>query len=155
MQTKFSQCAKSRILYDKANSKHHRSFHLYWSAPHCRYPAEDFYNQVSYLLAYFVMNRQTDIVAAVERLSHFYMHESCGQCTPCREGTGWMYRIIKDLANGKGKKSDVDITYFKISGGKRIFKMSPLHHHFELLGVDEGKITFCLVFCVRILSVFC
>lgn len=56
-----------------------------------------------------VMNKQTDIVAAVERLSHFYMHESCGQCTPCREGTGWMYRIIKDLANGKGKKSDVDM----------------------------------------------
>jgi NADH-quinone oxidoreductase subunit F len=44
--------------------------------------------------AVIVMDKSTDIVAAIARLSHFYMHESCGQCTPCREGTGWMYRVL-------------------------------------------------------------
>ncbi|ABD46515.1 NADH-quinone oxidoreductase subunit NuoF [Neorickettsia sennetsu] len=55
-----------------------------------------------------VMNKETDIIRAIERLSHFYMHESCGQCTPCREGTGWLWSIMKQLSEGKGKKSDVD-----------------------------------------------
>jgi NADH-quinone oxidoreductase subunit F len=55
-----------------------------------------------------VMNKDTDIIQAIERLSHFYMHESCGQCTPCREGTGWMWRIMKKLVAGDGKKSDID-----------------------------------------------
>ena len=44
--------------------------------------------------AVIVMNKSTDIVEAIARLSHFYKHESCGQCTPCREGTGWMLSLI-------------------------------------------------------------
>jgi NADH:ubiquinone oxidoreductase subunit F (NADH-binding) len=43
------------------------------------------------------MNKQTDIVKAIARLSAFYEHESCGQCTPCREGTGWMRKIMDRL----------------------------------------------------------
>lgn len=58
-----------------------------------------------------VMNRQTDIIQAIERISHFYMHESCGQCSPCREGTGWMWRIMKKLVAGTGKKSDIDMLF--------------------------------------------
>ena len=56
-----------------------------------------------------VMDKSTDIVAAVARLSHFYKHESCGQCTPCREGTGWMWRILERLAQGKGRIEDIDL----------------------------------------------
>ena len=47
--------------------------------------------------AVIVMNKSTDIVEAITRLSHFYKHESCGQCTPCREGTGWMFRIMEKM----------------------------------------------------------
>ena len=50
--------------------------------------------------AVIVMDKSTDIVEAIARLSHFYMHESCGQCTPCREGTGWMYRVMTRLVRG-------------------------------------------------------
>jgi len=55
-----------------------------------------------------VMDKSTDIVHAIARLSKFYMHESCGQCTPCREGTGWMWRVMMDIVNGKAQKSDID-----------------------------------------------
>tara|TARA_B100000686_G_scaffold262350_1_gene275680 strand:- start:531 stop:905 length:375 start_codon:yes stop_codon:yes gene_type:complete len=58
--------------------------------------------------AVIVMNKSTDIVEAIARLSHFYQHESCGQCTPCREGTGWMYRIMKKMINGKIHHNDID-----------------------------------------------
>lgn len=61
--------------------------------------------------AVIVMNNTTDVVEAIERLSHFYMHESCGQCTPCREGTSWMWNIMSNLCNGRAKKSDVDKLY--------------------------------------------
>lgn len=61
--------------------------------------------------AVIVMNKSTDIIAAIERLSHFYMHESCGQCTPCREGTGWMWRIMKNLVKGHAVKEDIDKLY--------------------------------------------
>ena len=47
--------------------------------------------------------------AALLRLSHFYMHESCGQCTPCREGTGWLYRMVDRIANGEGRMADIDL----------------------------------------------
>jgi hypothetical protein len=50
--------------------------------------------------AVIVMDKSTDIVEAIARLSHFYMHESCGQCTPCREGTGWMWRTMERLREG-------------------------------------------------------
>lgn len=58
--------------------------------------------------AVIVMDKSTDIVDAITRLSHFYMHESCGQCTPCREGTGWMYRVMKRLVRGEAKVTDID-----------------------------------------------
>ncbi len=55
-----------------------------------------------------VMDKSTDVIEAIERLSHFYMHESCGQCTPCREGTGWMWRIMKRLVKGDAQISEID-----------------------------------------------
>lgn len=58
--------------------------------------------------AVIVMDKSTDVIEAIERLSHFYMHESCGQCTPCREGTGWMWRIMKRLVAGDAKKEEID-----------------------------------------------
>jgi len=58
--------------------------------------------------AVIVMNKQTDIVDAICRLSHFYMHESCGQCTPCREGTGWMYRVMTRLVKGEARIEEID-----------------------------------------------
>jgi len=58
-----------------------------------------------------VMNKSTDIIHAIERLSHFFMHESCGQCTPCREGTGWMWRIVKNMRTGDAKIKDIDKLY--------------------------------------------
>jgi NADH-quinone oxidoreductase subunit F len=56
-----------------------------------------------------VMDTSTDIVAAITRLSHFYMHESCGQCTPCREGTGWMMRVMKRLIDGEATIEEIDM----------------------------------------------
>ena len=58
--------------------------------------------------AVIVMNKSTDIVEAITRLSHFYKHESCGQCTPCREGTGWMFRIMEKMINGNVHHEDID-----------------------------------------------
>lgn len=55
-----------------------------------------------------VMDKSTDVISAIARLSKFYMHESCGQCTPCREGTGWMWRVMKRLVVGNAKKSEID-----------------------------------------------
>ena len=55
-----------------------------------------------------VMDKSTDLVYAIARLSKFYMHESCGQCTPCREGTGWMWRTMMRLVRGEAKKSEID-----------------------------------------------
>ncbi len=59
--------------------------------------------------AVIVMDKSTDIVAAIARLSHFYMHESCGQCTPCREGTGWMWRMMERLARGEAEIEEIDL----------------------------------------------
>ena len=50
--------------------------------------------------AVIVMDKSTDIVKAIARLSEFYKHESCGQCTPCREGTGWMWRVMERMVEG-------------------------------------------------------
>jgi NADH-quinone oxidoreductase subunit F len=58
--------------------------------------------------AVIVMDKSTDVVAAIARLSHFYMHESCGQCTPCREGTGWMYRVMQRMVRGDAELSEID-----------------------------------------------
>ena len=56
-----------------------------------------------------VMDKSTDIIRAIARLSYFYKHESCGQCTPCREGTGWMWRVLERMAKGEAKKSEIDM----------------------------------------------
>lgn len=55
-----------------------------------------------------VMDDQTCMVKALERISRFYFAESCGQCTPCREGSGWMYRVVKRIEEGKGTQGDLD-----------------------------------------------
>lgn len=59
--------------------------------------------------AVIVMNQSTDLIKAIARLSKFYMYESCGQCTPCREGTGWMWRMMERLAKGDAHVSDIDL----------------------------------------------
>ncbi len=56
-----------------------------------------------------VMNKQTDVVSAISRLAEFYKHESCGQCTPCREGTGWLMRIMKRLENNECTLEEVQM----------------------------------------------
>ena len=56
-----------------------------------------------------VMDKSTDIVYAIARLSYFYMHESCGQCTPCREGTGWMWRIMQRMVRGNATLDEIDM----------------------------------------------
>jgi len=58
--------------------------------------------------AVIVMNKSTDIVEAITRLSYFYKHESCGQCTPCREGTGWMFRMMKKMIVGNLEINDIN-----------------------------------------------
>ena len=58
--------------------------------------------------AVIVMDKSTDIVAAIQRLAHFYMHESCGQCTPCREGTGWMWRVLTRMIEGRADADEID-----------------------------------------------
>jgi NADH-quinone oxidoreductase subunit F len=59
--------------------------------------------------AVIVMDESTDIVAAITRLARFYMHESCGQCTPCREGTGWMWRMMERIAAGNAQVEEIDL----------------------------------------------
>jgi NADH-quinone oxidoreductase subunit F len=59
--------------------------------------------------AVIVMDKSTDIVAAITRLARFYMHESCGQCTPCREGTGWMWRMMERIAAGNAQVEEIDL----------------------------------------------
>ena len=56
-----------------------------------------------------VMDKSTDVIQAITRLSEFYTHESCGQCTPCREGTGWMWRVMKRLVTGNARKEEIDM----------------------------------------------
>ena len=58
--------------------------------------------------AILVMNKSTNLIEAIRRLSKFYMHESCGQCTPCREGTGWLFRILNRINNKTATKDDID-----------------------------------------------
>ena len=56
-----------------------------------------------------VMDESTDMVKALARLSYFYYEESCGQCTPCREGTGWLWRVVRRIADGKGRPEDLNL----------------------------------------------
>ena len=55
------------------------------------------------------MDKSTDIVRAISRLSYFYKHESCGQCTPCREGTGWMWRVMERMRTGEAAIEEIDM----------------------------------------------
>jgi NADH-quinone oxidoreductase subunit F len=59
--------------------------------------------------AVIVMDQSTDVVKAIARLAYFYKHESCGQCTPCREGTGWMWRVISRMAEGRAEIEEIDM----------------------------------------------
>ncbi|MBX9298085.1 NADH-quinone oxidoreductase subunit NuoF [Chromobacterium piscinae] len=59
--------------------------------------------------AVIVMNEDVCMVKALERLAYFYHEESCGQCTPCREGTGWLYKVIHRIVNGQGRKGDLEL----------------------------------------------
>ncbi len=59
--------------------------------------------------AVIVMDRSTDVIKAIARLSRFYKHESCGQCTPCREGTGWLMRVMDRLVEGRAEIEEIDI----------------------------------------------
>ena len=59
--------------------------------------------------AVIVMNEDVCMVKALERLAYFYHEESCGQCTPCREGTGWLYKVIHRIANGEGREGDLEL----------------------------------------------
>ena len=58
--------------------------------------------------AVIVMDKSTDLVKAISKLSHFYKHESCGQCTPCREGTGWLWRMMEKIGEGNATSTDID-----------------------------------------------
>jgi NADH-quinone oxidoreductase subunit F len=59
--------------------------------------------------AVIVMDKSTDIVRAMARISYFYKHESCGQCTPCREGMGWMWRVLTRMAEGRAHRREIDM----------------------------------------------
>ncbi len=59
--------------------------------------------------AVIVMDQSTDVIKAIWRLSKFYKHESCGQCTPCREGTGWMMRVMDRLVRGEAEIEEIDM----------------------------------------------
>ena len=61
--------------------------------------------------AVIVMDKSTDIIRAMARISYFYKHESCGQCTPCREGMGWMWRVLTRMADGRAQKREIDMLF--------------------------------------------
>ena len=61
--------------------------------------------------AVIVMDKSTDIIAAIRRIAYFYKHESCGQCTPCREGTGWMWRVLERMERGEAEKREIDLLF--------------------------------------------
>jgi NADH-quinone oxidoreductase subunit F len=58
--------------------------------------------------AVIVMDKSTDVIRAIARLAYFYKHESCGQCTPCREGTGWMWRVLERMVKGEPRSREID-----------------------------------------------
>ena len=103
--------------------------------------------------AVIVMNKSTDIVDAICRLSHFYKHESCGQCTPCREGTGWLYRILDRITNGEGKEGDLALledvagriegnticAFGNASAWPVQSFLNHYHHEFEYMIKNNGK----------------
>ncbi len=56
-----------------------------------------------------VMDEDTDLIRVITRIARFYYHESCGQCTPCREGTGWLWKVLKRFERGEGRREDIDL----------------------------------------------
>ncbi|MCM5551789.1 NADH-quinone oxidoreductase subunit NuoF [Pleomorphomonas sp. NRK KF1] len=58
-----------------------------------------------------VMDKSTDVIAAISRISYFFRHESCGQCTPCREGTGWMWRVMERMREGNAAREEIDMLF--------------------------------------------
>ncbi|MDN3719508.1 NADH-quinone oxidoreductase subunit NuoF [Roseibium salinum] len=61
--------------------------------------------------AVIVMDKSTDVIKAIARLAYFYKHESCGQCTPCREGTGWMWRVMERMVKGESSYEEIDMLF--------------------------------------------
>lgn len=61
--------------------------------------------------AVIVLNQQSDLIEAIRRLSYFFKHESCGQCTPCREGTGWLYDILTRIQSGDAESGEIDMAF--------------------------------------------
>jgi len=61
--------------------------------------------------AVIVMDKSTDIIKAISRIAYFYKHESCGQCTPCREGAGWMWRVLERMVKGESTPDEIDMLY--------------------------------------------
>ncbi len=61
--------------------------------------------------AIIVMDKSTDIIKAIARIAYFYKHESCGQCTPCREGSGWMWRILERMVRGEAEVEEIDMLW--------------------------------------------
>lgn len=61
--------------------------------------------------AVIVMDKSTDVIGAIARLSYFYKHESCGQCTPCREGTGWLWMLMERMKQGDAKVEEIDMLW--------------------------------------------
>src|SRR5690606_35495688 len=58
-----------------------------------------------------IMDKPTDIIRAIWRISAFFKRESCGQCTPCREGTGWMMRVMERMVEGRAQKREIDMLF--------------------------------------------
>jgi NADH-quinone oxidoreductase subunit F len=82
----------------------HQCDHLLMDFDGCR----DFKSALG-TAAVIVMDKSTDIIRAMARISYFYKHESCGQCTPCREGMGWMWRVLTRMAEGRAHKREIDM----------------------------------------------
>jgi NADH-quinone oxidoreductase subunit F len=61
--------------------------------------------------ALIVMDKSTDPIKAIARIAYFFKHESCGQCTPCREGTGWMFRVLERMQRGEAEKREIDLLF--------------------------------------------
>ena len=74
--------------------------------------------------AVIVMDKSTDIIAAIRRIAYFYKHESCGQCTPCREGTGWMWRVLSAWSGAK-LKSAKSISVRRVEAGRGPHDLRP------------------------------
>lgn len=92
--------------------------------------------------AVIVMDKTTDIVAAIARLSRFYRHESCGQCTPCREGTGWMSQILDRIMNQPETCNAADIDMLD-----DISRRIEAHTICALGDAAAWPVQVCLLFC--------